>query len=165
MAAAFVPSGAGTLRQRLRDDFGPRFHWSEITDPAIRHKFLAKVVEHHVDVRAVVLRKVLGAASEAGRARCLGALLSDLAKAGGNKLTIDKRETGEKNALDTAQITSLIKREILPADFEHSFEKPPAEPIIWIADAVAGAVQAQFTSKDSQYIEAIQALLRLRELP
>ncbi len=166
MAAAFIPKGAAKLRKRLRDDFGPEFHWSEIADVDHRLSFLALLVELDIDLRAIVARNVLGRAQETtGRARCFGALITDLAAAGGRKLTIDKRETDDKNKRDTAQIDGFIQRAVLPSDFQHSFKKPPAEPIIWIADAVAGAVQSQVTHGDSQYIEAVVAQLRLRVLP
>jgi hypothetical protein len=165
LAAAFIPTRIGTVRHRLRTDFGPRFHWSENTDPAYRHKFLQLLVEFGIDLRAVVARNVQGRATELARARCFGALVADLAAIGGQKLTIDKRETTEKNDRDRRQIDGFIKRGILPKDFQYAFEKPPAEPIIWIADAVAGAVQAQFTAADPQYIEAVQTHLRLRILP
>jgi hypothetical protein len=165
MAAVFIPKGAAALRQRLRADFGPEFHWSETTDPAYRLTFLSLLVELGIDLHAAVARNVLGKAQELGRARCFGALVTDLATVGGKQLTIDKRDTPDKNDRDTTQIQGFIKRGILPGDFKHAFEKPPAEPIIWIADAVAGAVQAQMTEKDSRYLEAIQGLLRLRILP
>jgi hypothetical protein len=164
MAAAFIPKGASAIRKRLRADLGT-FHWSEDKDPERRMAMVKKIIELGIDIRATVARKVLPRDQEAGRARCFGSLVVDLAKVGGKKLTIDKRDTDAKNDRDTAQIQNFVDRGILLPEFEHGFKAAGGEPIIWIADAVAGAVQAQYTERNAEYVIALVEKLRLRDLP
>jgi hypothetical protein len=164
MAGVFLPVEIPDLAERLDKDFA-RFHWSVNKNPTIRLALLKVIDELNLDVRATVTRHVIERYQERGRGQCFGALVVDFGRLGGKTLTIDKRDKDWKNLRDTTQIEHLVKDTILPADFRHSFKQPSAEPILRIADAVAGAVQAQFTQKDAQYVVALARQLRLRILP
>lgn len=156
-AACFEPGVCDQAREavtELRSGHGVvKAHWTEMTR-AYREqaaKALAAVEGIHiVTVGSPVPRR----RQERARARCLERLIIELHGFGITSLVIEAREP-QLNRRDIETVKGARYR-LLPkgSNFRVDHVLGPAEPLLWIADIVAGAVRAE-QEGDSQYREIL----------
>ncbi|MGW7532551.1 hypothetical protein [Amycolatopsis sp. NPDC054798] len=150
-AAAVLPvdrhSDLREVMLGLRGSRTGKLHWQVLTD-AQRHEAAKRVADfdelHLVAVGTPVpLRR-----QERGRALCLQRLVSDLHNIGVAHLIAEGRTTA-LNARDIRAVQQA--RYALPKGARFRIDHVPgtAEPLLWVADIVAGAVRAKLHGCDA----------------
>lgn len=90
---------------------------------------------------------------ERARRVCLTTLAGDLAREGVEELVLEHRdEAGDR--LDRQ--TMLDARHGGVADLRYGFARPAEEPLLWAADAIAGALSVHLAGVTSAYFEALR---------
>jgi hypothetical protein len=85
---------------------------------------------------------LFGVGREGARQRCLGRLLQDLSTWGVTQLVIESRRPRE-NTFDAMTIIPAVRSMFVPAGLSLTYGwASKREPMLWVADAVAGAVRA-----------------------
>ena len=129
---------------------GRRFHWHN-EDPRERFAMLAVVVQHAVGCLAYVATPARGRAQEAIRQGFLHRLVQDLAR----HQTIDLVVESRQHHNDQRDSSTLIRaRQELSVDLGYTHLTPADDPLLWMADAIAGAVLGQ-ARKDGRYVTAL----------
>ena len=151
LAAVLVPvsqlearreSARSVLLRRQR-----RFHWRDETEPQ-RRKMLAVMVEAGVEVLACACP--VPPRQQRARALCVTRLAWGASQRGVGRLVFESRE--ERNcAHDRLTMMRAVKARACPASLVYGFAWPADEPLLWLADAAAGAVAAQLAGEESGY--------------
>jgi hypothetical protein len=165
VAAAVVAEDEDRARDRLLKlrQPGQRFlHWHDEQRDR-RTTVIEGVSETGVLVLVTVCHPVGNRRQERARQRCLVALAADLASEGVSKLVIEsrqpRRDRRDRSTLLGAQ-QSGIARELV---YRHTDKC--SEPLLWAADAIAGAVSLHYAGRDSTYFTMLDTdLLRVRRL-
>lgn len=128
-----------------------KLHWTKMNPEHREHaaKAVAAVEGFHiVTIGAPVPKR----RQERARARCLDRLVVELHGYGIEALVIEAREP-ELNRRDVKTVEG-VRHRLSPvgASFRVDHVPGPAEPLLWIADVVAGAVRAE-QEGDPQYRE------------
>jgi len=121
----------------LRETFGgPRFHFSRESEER-QVAFLGRICDQGLGTAAYVSR---GLHDERARGLCMKALLWDLKQTWeACELVIESRQ--DHNDLKDARVIGGAKRSgIADASLKYGWERPADNPLLWTADAVAGAV-------------------------
>jgi hypothetical protein len=129
---------------------GRRCHWHKEED---REQFaMLKALERHsAGALAYVATPARGRDQEAIRQGLLFQLAGDAARRDAVDLTIESRQ--HRN--DQRDSSTLIKaRRELSIELAYAHATPSEEPLLWMADAIAGAVLAQ-ARKDGRYVAAL----------
>ncbi len=130
----------------------------------MKFRFLREVIAHEeVEVHAYFKRAVQPPEQESTRSRLLSALLADAGRRACKRLIIDKRDAVYKNDFDAATIARSIDKGRVAEDFEHGFKWPSREPLLWVPDAVCGAIQAVLSDDDTRFHGEIAGRLVLHE--
>lgn len=115
-------------------------------------------IENYVVVRA----NCVGDKLERRRRKCLEAFAPNLAAMGCENLTLESRgRVADKK--DMALLKVMRTRHQIDSSLRLDHVVGPADPILWLADAVCGAVVAD-RSGDSQFVSALGSRLTLEEL-
>ncbi len=77
---------------------------------------------------------------EEARRRCLTTLLADLRHEGVGELVIERREDRLLNTADRQTILDAQHAGMASPSLVYRFELPKAEPLLWVPDAMAGAI-------------------------
>ena len=130
------------------DQYG---HWR--TDSDDRHDHLIGVIARlPIEALVVVRQGPETDKNERRRCKCLETLLPELTRCGCTHLVIESRgardDRRDRDMLDALR----AKKEITGLRLDHA--PGPADPVLWIADAVCGAVVAHRTG-ESRWLEAI----------
>jgi hypothetical protein len=157
-AAIVLPEEVASCRARISAAFQrPRpFHW-RAEERGDRGRMIEAVVE--IGLGAVVCDCRAGrlGAQERARARCLHALLWDL-RDGVSEVLIDTRgphaDRRDRRTLRQAQRTGAVPRHL-----RYDFRSPREEPLLWAADAIAGAVGDRLAKGDASYYELLRPVL------
>ncbi|HWF57113.1 MAG TPA: hypothetical protein VG520_02035 [Candidatus Dormibacteraeota bacterium] len=131
---------------------GRTFHWTK-ERPEVRHAMLQVIADHATHLLAYSHRPVVRREHEGARAELLNALLDDLSAANVRELVLESRQD-HNDARDRQVIGSRSQRGDASLDYRH--EGPRQEPLLWLADALAGAVMSQIR-KDNRFIAALPA--------
>ncbi len=142
-AAAFAPNALDTAREVLLDLYGRRdgkLHWNEMA-PVRQRAAVKRLAELEALHLVVVGGPVPPRRQERARARCLHQLVLELHGYGIERLLLESR-TRVLNARDITTVQGA--RFALPkgSRFVIDHIPGPAEPLLWAADLVAGAVGA-----------------------
>ena len=161
LAAVLVPvsqleacreSARSVLLRRQR-----RFRWRDETEPQ-RRKMLAVMVEAGVMMLACACTCTCTCAcacrvpprQQRARALCATRLAWEASRRGVGRLVFESRE--ERNcAHDRLTMMRAVKARACPASLVYGFARPADEPLLWLADAAAGAVAAQLAGEESGY--------------
>jgi hypothetical protein len=165
-AAAVLQADLDQARDEFRKLLLPRqsyLHWN--SEKATRRVAL---LDHVSDLAAMALTYGYYPAGarhqERARAACLTALVGDLKVEGISELVIETRS----EALDRRDRQTLLdaRHAGIGADsLTYRHVGKLEEPLLWAADAIAGAVALHLTGEDSRYFEQLQAsLLVVRRL-
>ncbi|MHB8660238.1 MAG: hypothetical protein ACYC91_20335 [Solirubrobacteraceae bacterium] len=140
---------------------GRRFHWHKEDD---REQFamLRAIEQHSLGAIAYVASPARGREQEAIRQALMVLLAKDAAHRKATELTIESRQ--HRN--DGRDGSTLIKvRREMSIELAYAHAKPTDEPLLWMGDAIAGAVLAQ-ARKDGRYVEALPSgLLSITQGP
>lgn len=163
MCAALVPSGdCERIREQLRPLLLPgqiKVHWTDENDRR-KHRIVQQIVDlgpinivySHLDARR---RK-----TERYRRKTLESLYHELVGMEVFDLTLEAR-TPPQDANDRAHIVGL-RSQGLDSRLYIDHRRGGDEPLLWIADAVLGAVNAEHLG-DDRFITALRSTLILQE--
>lgn len=133
----------------LRIGRGGKVHWRD-EGPARRMSIVSTIggleLEHLVVVRS-------GHAAERGERRrrlCLEYLCQELASLGVEKMVLESRGPRDDRR-DLNALQAFRAKKIVDSSLRMDHLPGPAEPMLWIADAVCGAVVAARTRTDAYF--------------
>jgi hypothetical protein len=135
------PTTCDAIRDTLRSltaRRAGRLHWRE-EDRRRRDHIAATIAALDIAAIAVIGSPVDNARQERARRCCLERLLFELGDAGVSHSWLEAR-TPSLNRRDTRFVDTARDRELLPAEMRVGFVQPTEEPMLWLPDAVAGAV-------------------------
>lgn len=171
LAAAIVPDVASaTIERQLRDFVQPgqrRFHWRD-ERPEYREGFMALVAGlAPLEVFALAYCQVTANQKKAqhARVRSTWALVDDLRQRDVGTLVFESRQ--ERNDVqDRREIILAQKAGVASASLVYRHGRPKEEPLLWLPDAVAGAVGDDIARHDPRYVEMLpDAMCLVRWLP
>jgi hypothetical protein len=139
VAAVIVPGDLDNARQAVKSvllPHQPRFHWRAESDEQ-RHRMLEQVRALSTAAPAYVCRSV--SRRERARRLCLDRLLWDLIGRDVDLLVFESRQARNDHK-DQKAIADAQRAKRAPLELRHVFERPHREPLLWLPDAVAGAV-------------------------
>lgn len=137
-----------------------RFHWRDETE-AQRLRMLDRIAELGLPLfsyRCPILPR-----SERSRALCLNRLLWDLLDHDIDELVLESR--GDANDQhDRQTVVTAQKAGRAPQDLVYRHERPEKEPLLWLPDAVAGAVASSLYDSASRYLKPLRDQLSITEV-
>jgi hypothetical protein len=150
------PDGCDAIRDTMRsllDVDQPKLHWVD-ESPERREKIAGTVAQ--IDMAAVV---VIGTPmsrkkQERARAVCLESMVVHLAGMGVKQVLLEER-TESLNVRDRQLIIAIRGKKLIPSGMRIEIGKPSVEPMLWVPDAIAGAVGADRVHGRPQYLDAI----------
>jgi hypothetical protein len=133
------------------------FHWREAGP---RQRRAAVELLSQLDaVHCVVVGTGLdGARQERHRRKCLQRLLWELDQFGVSHIRLDARRR-EQNDADSAAVAAWRAQRVLSSELRVDHVRARAEPLVWIADIVAGAVTAARADGDEQHLKPLESML------
>lgn len=155
--------GAG-LKEGLRVSIGsnrPPFHWRN-ESATVRQKAVGVLLEHGPDLIVVFHRGPPRANQERIRRKCVERLLwegRDLLAG----LVIESRGS-HGDARDRRTIRQAQDRRLVSRALGYDFLRAAVEPLLWAADAIAGAVGSALENQDQTYAELVSQVT-LHEVP
>lgn len=151
-AAVVVPTELDDARRVLRSLAGraTRFHWRTEREPR-RIAMLERLSELGISTYARWHSPTAPRRQERSRAACLAALAGDLARADVDQLVIEAREE-HLNRRDMATLVGAKVAGIIPDRFRYGFTRGGEEPLLWAADALAGAVGGWIVGEAETYL-------------
>ncbi len=165
IAAAVTIDDHVQVREAMRELRAPRsqvVHWHD-ENAARRREIVGRLAE--LDVHAFVhsCHPVAPKAQERVRARLLVAMTDDLAKEGVDHMVIEAR----KASLDKKDRATMAatKRSGIGRAMRYSHVAKQDEPLLWVADVIAGVVSLHVAGDDSSYFAQLRtSLLVLRQI-
>jgi hypothetical protein len=101
---------------------------------------------------------------ERARALCLERLAWELDSHGVDMLTLEARPP-QLMKKDLRTIDSLRRKQALPKGLRIDHGQPSAEPMLWIADQVLGALGERMSGGTTRWFDAIRPSTTVREIP
>ena len=165
-AGAVLQADLDRARDELRRLLLPRqpyLHWNS-EKAARRVAVLDRLTGLEVMAFACSYYPVGTRRQEPARATCLTALVGDLKAEGISELVIETR--GEvPDRRDRRTLLHAREVGIASGDLSYRHVGKLEEPLLWAADAIAGAVALHLTGEDSRYFKQLQtSLLVIRRL-
>jgi len=155
IGAALIPADkCETLREKLRPLLLPgqiKLHWTDESEP--RRRSIIKLL-CELDAMNVVIahRSARQKKTERFRRKCLGDFYSEMAAMNVQDVTLESRSP-KQDKLDRAHIVGL-QNSGLTRDVRIAHLRGGDEPLLWIADAVLGAINSDFLGEKS-HLEAL----------
>lgn len=102
---------------------------------------------------------------ERARRKCLERLLWELTELGTRDVLLESRQE-RRDVHDRKAIAAAQQRGAIPADLRYSFGRPDQEPLLWLADAVAGVVSAARAGppSDGVHLQDLTAVLTVLDV-
>jgi hypothetical protein len=138
-----------------------RFHWHQESEPQ-RLKMLEHLAGVATSAMAYACRPISLRQQERARALCLNRLLWDVRDIGVTELVFESRQQ-RNNQKDRRTIVHAVKSGIASPTLRYRFERPKEEPLLWLPDAVAGAVATDLAAGGS-YLETLDGWVAVTEL-
>jgi hypothetical protein len=154
-AAVVIPADLDRARRTVVSALlpnQPRFHWRNESELQ-RRVMLERVANLPAKVLAYACRPVPRRQDRA-RALCIDRMLWDFAELGVTKVTFESREE-HNDRKDAFTIRNAQRAKRAPATLQYSFARPLEEPLLWLPDALAGAVIADLATQRSSYLSAL----------
>lgn len=129
---------------------GRTFHWTK-ERPEVREAMLKVISDGASHLFAYGHRPVVRREHENTRGRLLNALVDDLEAIGVLELVLESRQD-HNDAVDRQTIGSRDHPTASALDYRH--DGPRQEPLLWLADALSGAVMAQIR-KEGRYVDLL----------
>lgn len=139
------------------------FHWHD-ERPETRHQMLALVAASSPLQLVVVTKPVAERRQERARATCTGSLLAQLQAFDPpvDDVVFESR-TATLDQRDPQRIEGLRVQGRADPELRYSFDTK-AQPLLWLADAVAGAATSDLTT-GTQYLDRLKGRLYRVEIP
>jgi hypothetical protein len=142
----------------------PRFHW-HVEQHKDRLAMVDTIAGLGVTSTVVYQTHTAPTKQEQARARLLAVGLHELAGAGVAQLVLESRRE-KLNRRDERTITAARRDGLTPYFVPFVFARPGDEPLLWLPDAVAGAVGLMLAGRASVYADLLPAgSWTLREVP
>jgi hypothetical protein len=158
------PAQADSVRNHLRSLVLPgqsRLHWHDEGDG--RRSMIAREVAAHGLVSLVVVGiPVVRAKQERARRLCMQVLLPGLRAIGVHQVWYESRTQG-LNQADARMVSALRGKRLLPHAMRVDPARPIEEPMLWVPDAVAGAVNAALGG-NPQWLTAMSRSVSITEI-
>jgi hypothetical protein len=159
-----TPTRASGVREAiaaLRRPSQKKIHWRDDADK--RHAEVVQCIAA-LPISGLVIARVgpLSDRAERRRRKCLEAFLDELQSLGCHELTLESRGPHQDRD-DMDLLNGLRAQRRLSSNLRVAHRAGPAEPLLWIADAVAGAYVAHRTG-DSTYFAHIEGLTKVVEV-
>jgi hypothetical protein len=158
VAAVVVMSEPESVRRVAQVPVSPtrprrRFHWRDEEDRE-RFGMLDRMNELGLLVLGYVRRPITVGGQERARVLCLNRLLWDLQHNGVTDLVIEsRREVSDQR--DRSAIIHAQQAGIASPDLHYRHMQPTLEPLLWLADAAAGAIAASVAGENDSYISRL----------
>ena len=165
-AAVADPSTCEPTRAALRDlvPVGrDRLHWRDESEP-LRAKVAATVASCDLTSLVVVGLEMTPRQQERARRQCMTHLLDVLGDLGVTQVLLESR-TRSLNDKDRHLVEQLRGQRLLPRTLRVDVELPSREPMLWVPDAIAGAVSAARKHGHSKHRDTLGTLLEEIDLP
>jgi hypothetical protein len=158
------PAAVNDLRDALRglkEKKIVRLHW--FAESAKRRDRIAHAISE-LDVVAIVAlgRPLHRQKQERARRRCLECLLYELEGFGVTQVWLESR-TKSQDQLDRRLVDSARDKGLISRQLSVDFGQPVQEPMLWLPDAVAGAVSADQRG-ESRWLLTLSELVDLRDV-
>ncbi|WP_369370898.1 hypothetical protein AB1046_19230 [Promicromonospora sp. Populi] len=140
-AAVASPTACDPMRDNLRGLLlkgTRRLHWRDESAPR-RAKIASAIAEHDLVHVVVVGAPIDAKKQERARRLCLERLVFELGMLDVSRVWLESR-TQSLNTRDRRMFAALHAKQAMPAALHIDFALPTDEPMLWVADAVAGAV-------------------------
>jgi hypothetical protein len=134
----------------------PRFHWRNESE-ARRRLMLERMSDLSIDARVYVRDPIAPRRQAGARALCLNALLWDLWQAEVDDLVIETRQP-HADAADRRTIVAAQRARRASPTLDYRFDRALDEPVLWMADALAGAAAAQ-VAEGADYLDLLGGLV------
>jgi hypothetical protein len=168
---AYVMVGAVTAVEEsgpIRDRLVPlvrrprrRLHWSD-EEPADRRRIIKTLADCPLRTIVVVATPVDPKRQERARRKCAERLLWALERAGVTRVWLETR-TPSLNQRDMRLVDSLRGKQAISPGLRVEFARPLEEPMLWVPDAVAGAVVAA-RKGTPEFRDPIEGMIEEHEL-
>lgn len=122
----------------LRTGNEPKLHWRSESH---RRRMMLATAVGQLDVAALVVVGTSMRQPERARRKCTEVLLPQLQQAGTQRVWREAR-TPTQDKLDREHVAAMVGRGFIPATFRVQAGYPSQEPMLWLPDIVAGAVNA-----------------------
>lgn len=128
-----------------------RLHWRDETE-ARRCKIAALIGSHDLAHVVVVGAPINQRRQERARAQCLERLLYELDQLGISRVWLETRHFA-LNERDLMLVEALRGKRSVSSEIRVEFARPKDEPMLWVPDAVAGAVNAAASGGGSSALD------------
>lgn len=171
MGVAVVPDVAvAEVTRQLRGHLPAglrRWHWRD-EQPASRRRFLSLIADFvDLDVMAFTCGQLTAnqRKSEQARVRCLWDLLGQLQVVGASTLVLESRQE-HNDRKDRREVLSAQQASVAPEGLVYRHGRPREEPLLWVPDAVVGAMGLSAALGKHEYRDLLpQNWQTLRWLP
>lgn len=150
---AVDPEQARRTLVKLRP-LGGRFHWYRERQQG-RMAMLDAMAELGTAAFVIWSYPVGRKRQEPARERCMTALLANLDREGIHQVVIERREDRGLNRADRRTIHDARQAGLVSESFSYRFEAPKEEPLLWVPDAIAGAVGMHLANKAHDYFDRL----------
>lgn len=139
-----------------------KVHWRETTNNRERHKIIDAVAGAGVEHVVVVRDGSPGERPERRRRHCLERLCYELDQLGVPQLLLESRGPADDKR-DRHLLDTMRAKRVLPGGLRMGHAPGPSEPLLWLPDAVCGAV-TQSRLGDDSYLRALRSTVELVEI-
>ncbi len=130
-----------------------RFHWHEVSANRLQIGLAAAGSQPCPPRRCRCYAARPRNVQERGRRLCLSAISWELDSRGVDRLQSETRR--QRDANDRRFLLGEQRVDRLPAALQYEFGQPNQEALLWVLDAVAGAVAAAFGAGERRYLHAL----------
>jgi hypothetical protein len=137
------------VRGRLRSLLigkNQRLHWRDETSKR-RRTIAATIAEYDIAHTVVIGTPLNQHKQERARRICMELLLIELDRRGIDQVWIESRKSSQ-DARDLKMLDAVRSKKLISSSLRLDFAQPTAEPMLWIPDAVAGALGAALKLDD-----------------
>ena len=133
-----------------------RYHWRK--ESTASRTAMAELVATSGATAIAVHTHVDPRRQERARRRCLARLLWELAQRGDTTLVFETRQRADAS---DRRLIKDAERAGFARGTRYAFERPEDEPLLWLADAVAGAVTRALGDGDHTYVNVLEDIVAL----
>lgn len=145
----------------LRIKPGVRLHW--VGESVKRRDLIAEAVAR-MDIAAILTVGTPMERSKQERARrcCLERLLYELDRFGVSDMWMESR-TAVQDRRDLRLVDSARSKRLISHDLQVRFARPAGEPMLWLPDAVAGAMSASVLGEE-RWLSAMAGVVTIHQV-
>lgn len=164
-AAVIIDERADNARHHVRKvltGHQRRFHWNDAGEA--QRAQMVEVVGALAPTLLAYACRPLPKRQDRARALCVGSLVWDLQQLDVSHVVFESRQArNDRKDADTIEQARRAQR--AAPGLTYAFNRPQAEPLLWVADAVAGAVATHLADGNSGYVGLLPAgLLAIRDI-